>query len=203
MAPGPIDADGPIDAASSARARLFIAVVPPPDVIDALAAARAAFEAAHVPRLRWVRPDKIHLTLKFLGDTPLRLQARVEEAMEETAVATAPHLLQLCGFGIFTERRPRVLWAGLGGAVEEVRACAGRLDQALLGHGLPLDRREGDRRPLAAHLTLARLPERASAQDREALRAAVERVAGPPPLPYPVTALRLIRSYLEPGGEPL
>ncbi len=176
-------------------ARLFIAVMVPAPVLAALREAREAFEQAGAPPLRWVRPEGIHLTLKFLGDTALTRQGDIEAAMAEAASATAAHELRLGGFGLFGGRRPRVLWAGLDGRVEELIACAAQLDQSLGRVGF-----EQEKRPLAAHLTLARVPQGTSAGERAALSEAVKRVAAPSPLALPVTELRLVRSRLGRGG---
>ena len=175
--------------------RLFIAVALPPAVRAELAALRAALEGAGVPRLRWVQPDGIHLTLKFLGDTPLRRRPEIEAAMEEAGAAGPEHTLSLGGLGLFGGRRPRVLWAGLDGDVAAVIALAARLDAALAERGF-----EPERRPLTPHLTLARVPDRAGDEQRRALRRIVEACAAPAPLPLAVDALRLIQSDLTPGG---
>ena len=180
--------------ADTASARLFVAVEPPTEIVAALAAAHDAFTAAGAPRLRWARPEGVHLTLKFLGETPLARCGAIEAALLEAA-ATAPHLLRLSGYGLFGGRRPRVLWVGLAGEVEETAACAARLERALSARGFP-----PEARPFSPHLTLARLPARAGGPQHDALRAALAAVAAPPPLPLPVTALSLIRSRLEPAG---
>ena len=197
-------------APAPAGLRLFIAVQPPPDVRDALRTARAGLEralrtaeaslptgAAQGPplRLRWVRPEAIHLTLRFLGQTPAAQLPAIERALATAAAATPAHTLRLQALGSFGGRRPRVVWANLGGAVAELEACARALNAALAGAGLPAEARE-----LRPHLTLARVPDRAGRARRAALLAAIDDAGTLPPLPIPVRELHLIQSVLSPGG---
>ena len=133
--------------------RLFIAVPVPSAVRVELQRARRHFERSGAPRLRWIRAEAIHLTLKFLGDVPSVRIGVVERELEEICAETQRHALRLTGFGVFGGRRPRVLWAGLDGAVADTVKLAGAIDVHLAAHGFPLERR--DFRP---HLTLARVP---------------------------------------------
>lgn len=183
-------------AAGSERARLFIAVPVPAAIRDALTEARRAFEAAGAPPLRWVRADGIHLTLKFLGETPLSRRAEIETAMAEAAARTLVHRLRLDGFGLFGGRRPHTLWAGLEGDVAQLRALAARLDRHLGQLGFSLENT-----PLTPHLTIARVPSRTDARTGRMLQRAVEDLAAlPPPLPLLVETLQLIRSDLRRDG---
>jgi len=187
--------------------RLFIAVAVPAPVRRGLTTLRPQLEEAGAPSmLRWVRPESIHLTLKFLGATHANRVAAIAQALQEAASVSAAHRLQVAGLGLFGGRRPRVLWAGLDGDVDAVSRCAARVDAALARCGFA-----PERQPFAPHLTLARLRDRATAQDREALRRAVDRITAigwrtPSSSAIPVTALQLIHSRLGPNGaryEPL
>ena len=166
------------------QARLFIAAALPGAVLDALAQARPALssgrERANLPKLRWVHRERLHLTLKFLGSTPL---ARVEAiaALRETASETAPIALQLQGWGLFRERRPRVVWASLAGELERLADCAARLDARLTGQDI-----QPERRPFRRHLTVAHVPDRAPNEERVAPRVAVEGLTAPAPAPWHV-----------------
>lgn len=183
------------------QARLFIGVAAPPAVIDALAAVRRELEAAGVPRLRWVRPGALHLTLKFLGDTPIQRQAEIVGVMERAIGGTAPQALRLDRLQLFGNRRPRVLWADLGGDVAGVIALAARLDAELARLGFA-----AESRPFTPHLTLARVPDSLADADRRSLHELLRLVAPPLPVPLPVEAITLVRSRLGAEGpryEPL
>ena len=177
------------------QARLFIAAMLPDEVLDEIARARLALEAAGAPRLRWARIGGLHITLRFLGDTPLALQPRIEQAIAETAADTTPLDLRLGGYGLLGGGRPRLLWVGLEGAVDPLAGAARRLNAALQAHGLP-----PEDRALRPHLTLARVPRDARDEDAAALRAAVADAPAPKPLAFRVAELHLVRSHLGRGG---
>lgn len=107
-------------------------------------------------RVQWVRPDSIHLTLKFLGDID---EARVEDirAALLPAVGTQSRFaVDVGGLGVFPDlRAPRVLWTGLFGQVDALMRVAEEVEAALTGVGFP-----PESRPVSPHLTLARIKER-------------------------------------------
>ncbi|NJD19994.1 MAG: RNA 2',3'-cyclic phosphodiesterase [Gemmatimonadetes bacterium] len=101
--------------------------------------------------VRWVEPDALHITLKFLGETRPERVAEVEEAMAQVASATHPFALELSGFGAFpTLRRPRVIWMGAE-ATPELRCLKQDLEWALADRGF-----EAETRAFHPHLTLGR-----------------------------------------------
>ena len=103
------------------------------------------------PPARWVRPEGMHLTVKFLGEQPDGLVDRLDGAMPVALTGLSPVTVQLGGGGFFPhERRPRVAW--IGGSAPGLDAWARAVDDG--GAGLGLER-EG--RPFSLHLTLARL----------------------------------------------
>ena len=131
--------------------RIFVAVFPPPEV------RRAVLEVARraVPndRVRWTRPDNLHLTLKFLGEVPASRLEDVVAALRRPCADHAPYGAVLSGFGAFpSARRARIVWAGVGAGSGETRALAADVDAALgpLGFG-----REA--RPYVPHATLGRV----------------------------------------------
>ena len=178
-----------------AQLRLFIACELPDDVRGELADLQDVLRGLHGGRLRWVRPHGIHITLKFLGDVE---ETRVQAITSALVDAIEPfeirlHLAALGGFG---GARLRVLWIGLEGDTEPLADLARRIDRALGMIGFP-----PERRPFAAHLTLARVPEGASAAERQELAGLIERHRMPPLRPIFLTEVRLIRSVLRPGGS--
>ncbi|NIR59535.1 MAG: RNA 2',3'-cyclic phosphodiesterase, partial [Gammaproteobacteria bacterium] len=177
-------------------ARLFVAATLPGDVVAALQAARRELERAGVGRLRWVRPERLHLTLRFLGSTPMAKVAGVEAALRQTAHESAPMRLGVDGWGTFGGRRPRVVWAGLSGEIDELRACAARLEQRLVAAGF-----EEDGRAFRPHLTIARVPDRAGREERARVAAAVEAITPPEHLGWRIEELHLVRSHLGPGAR--
>lgn len=170
--------------------RAFIALTLPPPVTQALAAVGEEL-AARVPEraVKWVAPEKIHLTLRFLGETPVDQLEALGTALETVAAAHVPFSLSLDRLGCFPgERRPRVIWVGLKGQVEALCALKGGLDKALVPLGW-----EPEARPFQAHLTLGRVKH----HHRE-----VELPWGTPVVPasWEVQALHLVESQLRSSG---
>jgi RNA 2',3'-cyclic 3'-phosphodiesterase len=102
--------------------------------------------------VRWVRPQGLHLTLKFLGEVgPTSLPA-VAEAVRKAAVEGRAFPLVLHGTGTFPGgSRPRVLWAGIQ-EVPELMALQEAVEGGLEKEGYPREAR-----PFHPHLTLGRV----------------------------------------------
>ena len=130
--------------------RLFLAVELPEDVRQTLARALGSLKR-DLPPARWVRPEGIHITLKFLGELDERAVAPLVEAVTFALRGCAPVRVQLGGGGFFPDqRRPRVAW--VGGTAEGLERWAAGLEDAAESVGVARERR-----PFSLHLTLARL----------------------------------------------
>lgn len=131
-------------------ARGFLAIVPPPDVLDAIDRSIAASRDAE-PELRWVRRDAWHITLQFLGRVE-RADVLVD-ALVGAAARSRPFSMQLRGAGAFpSAKRGAVLWAGVGDGSAEVVALAGAVVDATAVLGFA-----AEAKPFHPHLTLARV----------------------------------------------
>lgn len=141
--------------------------------------------------MTWVKPDRMHLTLAFLGEVAEPLAAAITSASARP-VAHAPFLIELGGVGVFPPRgMPRVLWLGLsrGGRdlVDLQRIVADRLE----GLGVRLEER-----PFHPHLTLARWR-----TSRSSDRARVDRIEARTPVArLEVGAVALVHSRLSAAG---
>lgn len=174
--------------------RAFVAVEVPAEARAAVADLVASLgPAAGGGAVRWVRPDGLHLTLRFLGQTPLHRLAAVSALLRDVGRRAAPFEVEVAGAGVFpTLRRPRVLWLGVRRGAEVLAALAGALDRGLEPLGWPP---EG--RPYTAHLTVARAePGPPAAATAAAL---VEAAAGWR-LAWRVEELVLFESRLARGG---
>jgi 2'-5' RNA ligase len=110
-------------------------------------------ESLHLPGVRWVKPDTMHLTLCFLGDVEDRDLARVCKAVADGAKGHPPFSFEVEGVGCFPHpARPRTVWAGIGDGVEQVKALQASIDAALVETGLY----RSEERPYNPHLTLGR-----------------------------------------------
>ncbi|MCD6272036.1 MAG: RNA 2',3'-cyclic phosphodiesterase [Deltaproteobacteria bacterium] len=111
-------------------------------------------------KIRWVRPENIHLTIKFLGDISWSDIDDIEMAIKETAADFAPLLLSAQVLGVFPNiKRPRVIWIGLSGQVEELIGLQRMLDKKLRLIGFPKEKR-----PFKGHLTIGRVKGRLDAR---------------------------------------
>ena len=139
---------------ADASVRAFIALPLPPPIKERLAEAqRMLQERTGAPGVRWVQADGMHLTLKFLGDTPTARLSAVERSMQDATHDVAPIELGLTTLGAFPNaRRPRVVWAGLRGDLDALEQLFQRLEEALHLAGFPKETR-----PLSPHITLGRV----------------------------------------------
>ena len=134
--------------------RLFVALEIPAAVRDNLAALindlRAADAASSKNKARWVRPENLHVTLKFIGNVDAGKLDAIRAALAEVRSASAVEL-HLRGLGFFpNENRPRVLWTGME-ALPNLATLAADMDARLEKLGIPRETRE-----FSPHLTLAR-----------------------------------------------
>lgn len=164
--------------------RLFVAVVLPEDVQDALAELYAG-----IPGARWTAPGQFHLTLAFLGDVaPARLDDLHRCLL---AVRNPPLELKIRGVGHFPPRgQPRVLWAGVE-ATEALERLQVRVEKAVHRAGIVTEKRKW-----FPHVTLARLQGAPAGRVAEFLAAhALFRTA-----PIPIESFQLMSSVLRADG---
>jgi len=125
--------------------RLFVAI----DLNESAKEAVASI-CRGMPGVKWIDPDHLHLTLRFIGDADESLFLRIKR--ELAAVSASPFPLLLRGVGRFPPKRdPRVLWVGVDRG-EEVIGLQGQIERALVRTGL-----EPEGRAFSPHITLARL----------------------------------------------
>ncbi|GIT42074.1 MAG: hypothetical protein Ct9H300mP11_00100 [Chloroflexota bacterium] len=103
--------------------------------------------------VRWVRPEGIHLTLKFMGEIPIATVEKVLKSLPEAVLGSSPFPLAIKGFGVFPNpRRPRVLWAGLDGDLETLSKLQLVVETRLACLDCPKKQRT-----FSPHLTLGRV----------------------------------------------
>jgi 2'-5' RNA ligase len=171
--------------------RLFIAVNLPDEVRQALHAAAAPLRRAALP-VKWVEPEGLHVTLKFLGGVDAGRLEAVTRALEQACRGARGFPLPISGFGAFpSPERARVIWAG----------CEAAPPLELLQHGVEREFAALDfpieGRPFRPHLTLGR----ARPEARGGIRGLAELLAG---LEFAdeitVRSVELMESTLGPGG---
>ena len=139
--------------------RLFIALTPPPDVQREVWDAFAPLRERPLP-VKWVPPENVHLTLKFLGEVATERQTEIVGALASAARGTKTITLVVRGAGAFPNARaPRVVWAGIE-PDPAIEILADRVERSYAPLGFPP---EG--RPFRPHLTLGRAERDARARD--------------------------------------
>ena len=136
----------------SQTVRSFIAIELPAAVISLLDNVQQELKVLRL-KARWVRPQNIHLTLKFLGNIDSGEIEKIGRAMVDAAGDSAPFTLTIGGIGFFPDiKRPRVIWVGLDGAKPALFNLQRNLADRLAIAGFPKEERS-----FKAHLTLGRI----------------------------------------------
>jgi 2'-5' RNA ligase len=135
--------------------RTFIAIEIPKTVISKIRELQGVIKAYGF-KIRWVRAENIHLTLKFLGDIEEIKINEIAEAVSKTAEQHSPISLKAKGIGVFPGiKRPHVLWVGLSGQLEALIKLQQTLDENLIALGF-----SSEERPFKGHLTMGRIKDR-------------------------------------------
>jgi RNA 2',3'-cyclic 3'-phosphodiesterase len=151
--PGPAASGGLLSDPDLLSGRLFFAVPVPGAGREPLEAVLPELTGT-LPAARWTNPSGWHLTLAFLGQVRPEFSAEMLTVGERAVAGLGAAELRLDGAGGFpSERRARVLWAGVSGDTEVLVTLATRLATACREAGLRFEERE-----YTPHLTLARLP---------------------------------------------
>ena len=176
--------------------RVFVAVELPPKVRNALADLIERLRDTQIPGLRLVRPEGIHLTLKFLGDVSKSQVESIAAAVSQAAQAGKAFALELGQPGVFPNRNaPRVLWVGIGGDLSPLLALHQQVEGALATLGFA-----EDRRGFNPHLTVARIRDGTSKADRQKAAEAILSTQVQPGLRIDVNSISLMQSTLLSGG---
>jgi len=132
--------------------RTFIAIELPEKIIYTISKVQEEIKSYGL-KIRWVRPENIHLTLKFLGDIKTADTEKVARAVSESATGYPALSLAVKGIGVFPGiKKPRVLWLGISKQLDLLTALQKTLDEKLEAMGFPKEKR-----PFRGHLTLGRI----------------------------------------------
>lgn len=170
--------------------RLFVALEIPSTVRENLADLLKSLRAVS-PQTRWVRPENLHVTLKFIGEVAVARLAAIRAGLAQVR-SDRPVTLNFRGLGFFpSEKHPRVFWAGIE-ASPNLQTLAAGIEKAMETLGVPREQR-----PFSPHLTLARFePPRLPEQLRAVIQENVERDFGS----LRANQFHLIESKLKPSG---
>lgn len=134
--------------------RAFIALEIPSDARAAIGTLMSSLKP-ELPGLRFISPDTVHVTLRFLGDSTPEALDRIRPTLAAAASACPRAEVRLAGLGMFPERgSPRVLWLGIG-LPESMLALQRACESAAVAAGFPREDK-----PFRSHLTLGRWRDR-------------------------------------------
>ena len=176
--------------------RCFIAIELPDELKTGLVQLQAQLKSANQPWVKWVDPYSIHLTLKFLGNVAVDRIGDITRAMAEAVQGASPFQLEVKDLGVFPNlRRVQVAWVGISGEVDKLARLQQRIESnlAVLGFAPEL-------RLFTPHLTLARLRDRASPDERQGFGQLVAGTKFEAAYTFRVDAISLMRSQLTRAG---
>ncbi len=141
---------------TSESKRLFIGIELDLQVTENLVLVQEDLQAiikSRGAKVRWVAPENLHLTLRFLGETNGAFVQGIQENLELLAAQWRPFRVEMAGIGAFPDaQRPRILYAASHVGAETLCELSAAIVQALLPFGFPRDAR-----PFLPHVTLGRV----------------------------------------------
>ncbi len=154
--------------------RAFLALDLPEELREQLAVLQQQL-SANLPPVHWVRPDLMHLTLKFFGQIDHSMPERLLEVLKAIGSLHSPMTFTVQGLGVFPHpSNPRVLWAGLTGPLDMLHGLIDHIAILIDPLGFP-----PDSSPFRPHLTLARIKSGGRAVGAELLRGRYLQTAEP------------------------
>ncbi len=132
--------------------RTFISVTLPKGIVSLSNMLKTTIKTTK-DNVNWVNPGNIHLTLKFLGQTPYEATDEINKVLKEAVVSHSVMELEIKGTGCFPKiESPRLLWLGVERNIGQLQNFVADLNIKLEKLGLPIDEKE-----YTPHITLARI----------------------------------------------
>jgi len=174
------------------KIRAFIAIELSPEIQSKLVALQNKLRESGA-WVKWVEPENIHLTLKFLGYVSKSQLKSIFEAVCESIEGIAPFPLSFSGLGAFPKlENPRVVWVGVGEGREMLSRINRNLEGILKRNGFPAEDRE-----YHPHLTLGRAK---SSQNKDQLTEVVKSEKEGFVGSMEAKEITIMQSILKPGG---
>ncbi len=154
-------------------------------------------QMAHVlPRLRWVDPAGIHLTLAFLGELTDEHLTEVTQAAEAAAQRMNLFSYRISSMGIFgSPKSPRIIWIGIDEPSGTLTRLHSMLNKELEQRGFDVDRRS-----FAPHLTLARVKAPLTQTEQKSLQEMLTKGGNVSSKEYAAQSIHVMKSELTREG---
>lgn len=178
------------------QVRSFIAIELPAELKKKIEIFQTGLKTSRFTFVKWVDPESIHITLKFLGDQTLARLEIVKRVLNICAAGCKPFTISTGQTGCFPNyKRARVFWLGLDGDLDSLIGLQKEIDKSLAHEGFPQEDR-----PFTAHLTLARLRDECSLQCRLEFAGKIQGVSFEPSCSFAVGHIALMKSTLTTHG---
>lgn len=147
-------------------------------------------------QVRWVRPEGIHVTLKFLGNIPVDRVNEIVVAIRQASEGIGPFSVSFGGLGCFpSTSRPNVIWIGVLGDTKTLVRLQSKIEDRLTVLGFPPEKRK-----YTPHLTLGRVGRHVSSQERGLLGGIIQTECTDALSEMKVHEVSLMKSVLSPAG---
>jgi len=172
--------------------RTFIAIELPNEIRNSLSRLQEQLKTSGAD-VKWVAPENIHLTLKFLGEVEEKKLEKITQIIEDTCGERNKFQIRIASLGAFPKIDfPRVIWVGLDLGDKETKEIAKELEQNLAKIGIPKEDRS-----FSSHITIGRMR---STLNREKLVQNLRNKLGGQNLEFCVNKITLFKSTLTPKG---
>jgi len=176
--------------------RSFIAINLPDELKTELNQLETRLQAGRQLPVKWVDPDSIHLTLKFLGNIRISQIGDITAAIEKAAQGIAPFQLYVRETGVFPNpKHAQIAWVGLWGDIDKLGKLQKNVDFNLARLGFA-----PESRPFTPHLTLGRLRNQAPPTERQAFGQLVTQTKFEAKSTINVKTINLMKSQLTQKG---
>jgi 2'-5' RNA ligase len=153
-------------------------------------------ESLGTTSVRWVKPSGIHLTLKFLEETPDHKVDQIKDSLGEISSRFSPFMMRIGTFGTFpNSRRPRVLWVGIQEPTGILKQVHQEIELGFQQIGF-----KAENRPFTPHLTVGRIKKNLSSDALSSLGSKIGDIRIGELGTETVEEISLIRSVLRPTG---
>lgn len=178
------------------QVRSFIAIKLPEDIKAGLKKIEDTLKSTDPICAKWVDSESIHLTLKFLGNVDVTKIDAIVQSMKEAAKAISTFRLIIKGLGAFPDfKQVRIVWVGIEGDTDKLQMLQQNIESYIARLGFPTEKR-----PFTPHLTLARVREFATPQERQSLGETIAKIKIESNLIIKVDFVNLMRSQLTRTG---
>ncbi len=175
-----------------ASVRLFVAIEIPSGIKFQITQVVSQLRAAR-PDVKWELPEKLHVTLTFLGEVDEEMLPQIVLLLEGVAERTFPFSIRIAGSGFFPDKHdPRIIWVGIEDVEHKLEPLVESLETELASIGF--EREEKEFHP---HVTIGRIKTR---KNLESLHRTIQSVTFESQ-PTRITEIVLIKSELRPEGS--